>query len=179
MIPGNTDLSSYNKSTVSLTKLDVFDKKAIILATNDVNDISLFLNGLTQNIIILYDLFESLGYKSYLLQHTRNNSEKKEALIKLQTELYANIDTFKSIIAQYDETENTQLVNDAVELYINTMIPRLKEIMKKKYSYSGVDYDKNDNTFHLIQKPVTIKVSTGIVFKFKFKFKNLFSFCSI
>ena len=57
MIPGNTDLSSYNKSTVSLTKLDVFDKKAIILATNDVNDISLFLNGLTQNIIILYDLF--------------------------------------------------------------------------------------------------------------------------
>ena len=78
MIPGNTDLSSYNKSTVSLTKLDVFDKKAIILATNDVNDVSLFLNGLTQNIIILYDLFESLGYKSYLLQHTRNNSEKKE-----------------------------------------------------------------------------------------------------
>ena len=40
MIPGNTDLSSYNKSTVSLTKLDVFDKKAIILATNDVNDVS-------------------------------------------------------------------------------------------------------------------------------------------
>ena len=86
-----------------------------------------------------------------------NNSEKKEALIKLQTELYANIDTFKSIIAKYDETENTQLVNDAVELYINTMIPRLKEIMKKKYSYSGVDYDKNDNTLQLIQKPVTIK----------------------
>lgn len=78
MIPGNTDLSSYNKSTVSLTKLDVFDKKAIILATNDVNDVSLFLNGLTQNIIILYDLFESLGYKSYLLQHNRNISEKKE-----------------------------------------------------------------------------------------------------
>ena len=84
-IPGNTDLSSYNRSTISLTTLDVSYKKAIVLATNDVNDVSLFMNGLTQNIVILYDLFESLGYKSYLLHYSRNNSEKKEFINRYST----------------------------------------------------------------------------------------------
>jgi hypothetical protein len=56
-LPGNTDLSSYNKSNVSLTKLDLsLERKAIIFATNDVNDETLFRNGLTQNIVVLYDL---------------------------------------------------------------------------------------------------------------------------
>ena len=55
LLPGNTDLSSYNKTKIDLTPLDIpLDRKAIILATNDVNDVSLFLNGLTQNIVILY-----------------------------------------------------------------------------------------------------------------------------
>jgi hypothetical protein len=83
LLPGNTDLSSYKKSDAILTKLDKHsNKKAIILATNDVNDTSLFLNGLTQNIVILYDMFESIGYKSYLLSYNRNNSEKKDFIKK-------------------------------------------------------------------------------------------------
>ena len=82
-LPGNTDLSSYRKSG-PLIKLDT-SKGAIVLATNDVNDTSLFLNGLTQNIIVLYDLFETLGYKSYLLQYTRNNSERKEFINRYST----------------------------------------------------------------------------------------------
>jgi len=86
LLPGNTDLSSYNKTKIDLTSLDIpLDRKAIILATNDVNDVSLFLNGLTQNIVILYDLFECLGYKSYLLQYNRNNSEKKEFINRYST----------------------------------------------------------------------------------------------
>ena len=76
-MPGSTDLSSYNKSEINLTTFNISDKKVIILATNDVNDVSLFLNGLTQNIIILYDLFECMGYKSYLFQYCRN-IEKNE-----------------------------------------------------------------------------------------------------
>lgn len=78
-IPGNTDLSSYTKSDAILTSLDLSLKRpVIILATNDVNDNTLFRNGLTQNIVILYDLFESMGYKSYLLQYGSNDSEKKD-----------------------------------------------------------------------------------------------------
>lgn len=82
-LPGSTDLSSYTKSDANIIPLTlpIADRQAIILATNDVNDISLFLNGLTQNIVILYDLFESMGYKSYLLQYTNNSTTNKKAFI--------------------------------------------------------------------------------------------------
>ena len=73
-LPGCTDLSSYNKLS-PLADLRI-PSKVIILATNEFNDNSLFLNGLTQNILILYDLFECIGYKSYLLQynHTQHTN---------------------------------------------------------------------------------------------------------
>jgi hypothetical protein len=78
LIPGNTDLSSYKKSDAIITSLSLPPKRpAIILATNDVNDDTLFRNGLTQNIVVLYDLFESMGYSSYLLQYAISNTEKK------------------------------------------------------------------------------------------------------
>lgn len=86
-LPGNTDLSSYIKSSPDITPLDIsLDRKAIILATNDVNDGTLFLNGLTQNILVLYDLFESMGYKSYLLQYSQSGTaEKKEFINRYRT----------------------------------------------------------------------------------------------
>lgn len=81
-LPGNSDLSSYIKAKPPLSINLSLDRKAIILATNDVNDGSLFLNGLTQNIVILYDLFESMGYKCYLLQYSRASPAEKKDFIK-------------------------------------------------------------------------------------------------
>jgi hypothetical protein len=82
MLPGNTDLSSYNKSVIPLTPLKhIPDRPVIILATNDVNDETLFRNGLTQNIVVLYDLFESMGYKSYLLQYNGQPAGNKKSFI--------------------------------------------------------------------------------------------------
>jgi hypothetical protein len=80
MLPGSTDLSSYNKGPSGpLTSLDLpLVRPAIILATNDVNDETLFRNGLTQNIVVLYDLFESMGYKAYLFQHGSGGVRKEE-----------------------------------------------------------------------------------------------------
>jgi hypothetical protein len=87
VLPGNTDLSSYNKFKGKLPPLGTSadNRRAIILATNDVNDITLFLNGLTQNIVILYDLFECLGYKSYLLQYSVQGEDKKEFIKRYRT----------------------------------------------------------------------------------------------
>lgn len=80
-LPGNTLLPSEEHETTSLTPLSLsLDRPAIILASNEVNDQNLFINGLTQNIVVLYHLFESLGYDSYLLQHSSSHSDKKEFL---------------------------------------------------------------------------------------------------
>ena len=80
-LPGNTLLPSEEYETTSLTPLSLpLDRPAIILASNEVNDQNLFINGLTQNIVVLYHLFESLGYDSYLLQHSTTYSDKKDFL---------------------------------------------------------------------------------------------------
>jgi len=80
-LPGNTLLPSEEHETTSLTSLSLpLDRPAIILASNEVNDQNLFINGLTQNIVVLYHLFESLGYDSYLLQHSITQSDKKDFL---------------------------------------------------------------------------------------------------
>lgn len=82
ILPGYTDLSSYTKLNATLTELSPnTERKIIILATNDANDESLFKNGLTQNILILYDLFETLGYVSYLLKSQENATSSKKAFI--------------------------------------------------------------------------------------------------
>jgi hypothetical protein len=80
-LPGNTLLPSEENVATSLTPLSLsLDRPAIILASNEVNDQNLFINGLTQNIVVLYHLFESLGYDSYLLQHSTTASDKKAFL---------------------------------------------------------------------------------------------------
>jgi hypothetical protein len=86
-LPGNTDLSSYIRSDTDITALTLNNERpVVILATNDVNNDTLFYNGLTQNIVILYDLFESMGYKSYLIQYnSTSNSEKKDFINNYRT----------------------------------------------------------------------------------------------
>jgi hypothetical protein len=87
ILPGSTILSGCDTSTINglmPLRLDN-NRKNIILATNDVNDTSLYLNGLTQNIVILYDLFEAMGYKSWLLQYTTGSTEKRDFIHKYRT----------------------------------------------------------------------------------------------
>ena len=79
-LPGNTMLPE--EETVDTSMLPVLastaEKPVIVLGTNEVNDTTLFINGLTQNIIVLYDLFESLGYECHLLQNASTRSSAVE-----------------------------------------------------------------------------------------------------
>lgn len=84
-----------------------------------------------------------------------DNDEKKTELEKLQLEFYNNLDNFNSLVNQYKEKQNTQLIIEAIDLYVNTMQPRINELMNKKYAYNSVEYNEQDNTFHLIQIPIT------------------------
>jgi len=85
-LPGNTILPAEEIEVNLATSLDLpLSRKIIILATNEVNDQTLFINGLTQNIVVLYHLFESLGYSSYLLQHSVQNTEKKNFIHSYRT----------------------------------------------------------------------------------------------
>jgi hypothetical protein len=81
-LPGNTILPSEEYHVTTLPSLVSHSKPIVIFATNDVNHNTLFQNGLTQNIVILYNLFECLGYQSYLLQAS---SEKNDIIQQYRT----------------------------------------------------------------------------------------------
>jgi hypothetical protein len=74
-LPGDTMLPEEDLAPITLPPF-MTKKKVIVLASNEINDDSLFLNGLTQNIVILYDLFEALGYTCKLMQTTVSNNKK-------------------------------------------------------------------------------------------------------
>jgi Protein of unknown function (DUF2827) len=85
-LPGNTEfLSEELESSTVYPLISSSKQSSIILASNEVTDSSLFINGLTQNILVLYELFESLGYECYLLQHSKSDSEKKEFIFSYRT----------------------------------------------------------------------------------------------
>jgi hypothetical protein len=86
-----------------------------------------------------------------------DNPKKKEEYQVLMTSFYENVDSFKSMIDEFDGTGITQYVIEAVELYKNEILPQTEKIMGKTYAYSGVDYDEDDKTYHLDQKKHTIK----------------------
>jgi hypothetical protein len=86
-----------------------------------------------------------------------DNAEKKEELKKVKLEFYNNLDNFNAMIQQYKSNQNTQFVIDAVELYVTTIQPRVNDILKKTYSYNSVEYNEDNNTFHLIQIPTSIE----------------------
>jgi len=148
------DMLNEDELALSTFKKDIIiDKNDLLFGYITSDEAVNKFDEIKENVASTTNLYE------YALQNYNNivnNSEKKEALNKQEIELYENVNTFKSIIKEYKQTENTQLVNDAVDLYVHTMIPKMKDIMKKKYSYSGVEYNEDDNTFHLIQKFVSI-----------------------
>ena len=99
----------------------------------------------------LYDLFFQQ------LNEIVDNTKKKEDYQTLLKGFYENIESFKSMIGDFEQSANTQYILDAVELYSNEILPKSKKIMHKTYAYNSVDYDEDDKTYHLYQKKHTIQ----------------------
>ena len=86
-----------------------------------------------------------------------DNVEKKIELDESLEKSYELIQNIKQSIQKFNETENTQFVKDAVDIYINILLPLLRKIMALKYRQSIVYYNTDDNKYHLIQNKNTIK----------------------
>jgi len=99
---------------------------------------------------------ENSQYFLTLFNVITDSSKKREELNKIQTELYTNIENIKKMMSEYEKTQNKQFVTDAVDIYIDDMIPRLKKLMNGKYAKSYVDYE-DDGTYKLVQLPYSIE----------------------
>ena len=102
---------------------------------------------------------ETKTYEYFLEKFIQNydNVEKKEKLKKLKVELGLNIQQFKLMISEFNKTNNSQIVYNAIEMFINEIEPKLKSIEEISYAYNKIEYNENDDTYLLIQKKYSIE----------------------
>jgi hypothetical protein len=86
-----------------------------------------------------------------------NNKNIKNELIKTEFEVNLYIDQIKDLVDNFSKTNNTQLVNDAVEIYQHTLKPKLKYLMDLKYKHNFVEFNESTKTYQLFQLPYSIE----------------------
>ena len=82
-----------------------------------------------------------------------NPEEKTKLNMKIQ-ESYDLIAIIKETMNKFDQDNDTQFVKDAVDIYVNSLTPKLKDILTLKYKYCSVELD-DDNVYQLIQRKNT------------------------
>jgi len=86
-----------------------------------------------------------------------DSREKRDRLRQLIADLYININDLKTLMTEFDRTGNVQFAQQSVAVYINDIVPKVERIRGEKYAYSAVEYDSDDDTYHLVQKKITIE----------------------
>jgi hypothetical protein len=85
-----------------------------------------------------------------------DNNKNKQEIIREIEYIYGFIGRIKDAIKNFNTTNNTQYVHDAVEIYTSSLKPVADKLLKLKYKENMVWYDEDDNTYHLIQNKYTI-----------------------
>ena len=84
-----------------------------------------------------------------------DNREVNETIKTLQGEIYMTIGYIKDAIVSYDKTNNTQFIQDSVNIYVNQLTPKLNQLMNLKYNYNNVELE--NGVFKLVQKKNSIE----------------------
>ncbi len=122
-LPGMTDLSSYKEDNVCKSIIDILpSKKNILLASNDITENNLFTNGILQNILILYNLFELIGYKSYIIQY------RKQGQL-----LVGSNDSIYNILNKYDIIGSDDLIKNPIPIHLYIEIGMSLDSVNRKY----------------------------------------------
>lgn len=86
-----------------------------------------------------------------------DNDAKKADLEESITNSYIQINEIKDCIKKMNETDNAQYARDAVNIYVNTLVPLMNKIRTLKYNENMVWYDNATNTCSLIQNKQSIQ----------------------
>jgi hypothetical protein len=84
-----------------------------------------------------------------------DNKEINETIIRLQEEVYITIGYIKDAIKSYDNTNNTEFVNDSVRIFVNDLSPKLSQLMRLKYNYITVECE--NGVWTLVQKKTNVE----------------------
>lgn len=149
-IPGYTEYDFSSKPSIDSNKIDGHNK-IILLASNVLSDDHIFCNGLHQNIINFYKMFESMGYCPLMMYDEKPDPQKiknyishykyvlPETIIESSLSIYALLEigmTIPSSVRQYLNTFGTKIIKVSLGNTLNIDI----EISTK---LSEVDFTHN------------------------------------
>lgn len=150
------------QETISIYKHKInYFKERIIMAKNDlifgysksqneaIGAFKVYNNLLSDNLTLLQEIMIEFEQFS-------SNPEKKAQLKLLQTDFYANLEIYNNYVNNFKTTNDIQFIKEAVTIYLTMISPQVEQIMNLKYSFSSVEYNENDNTFHLYQPVYTL-----------------------
>jgi hypothetical protein len=135
-------------------KLNIIDDKNKLLfgyistetALNNFNETKKEISDFTS---VLEDY---LNEYNNIVDNKERNDKLNQNIVLSETYIIQ----IKESIKQFNETNNVHYVNDVVEIYNNNLKSILREIMNLKYKENMVWYNKDENTYNLIQKQYTI-----------------------
>lgn len=147
--------------------IDIFEKELSDLKNQVINYKNKQLFGYVSNeeVVEIFDnLKETITDSSTILEYFLNaytnivdNKTTNENISKLKMDIYNTyINNIKISMNEFNKTNNVQFVRDAVDIYVNILTPKLKELTKLQYSKSFVEYNSDTNTYNLIQKKTDI-----------------------
>ena len=148
------DIKTFEKS-INKTKNEIIDLKNKLLFGYIDKDVAIQKFNLLQN-----EITDDVDYLQSVLEPyklTTDNQEKKRELnIKIQ-ESFDLIGGIKSCMTEYNSENNIQYVKDALDIYINSLSPKLNEILKLKYNVCEVVFDTKENVYNLMQSKNSIE----------------------
>ena len=101
---------------VRLEKLD--SRKIILLATGTIYNDTLFVNGLYQNVVILYKLFDAMGYAPILLVNDKPDDIQKIPNILKKMRMITAEEVVKASIPIFMQIEIAMSIDPAMRRYL-------------------------------------------------------------
>lgn len=127
--------------------------KQLFNIITDEETISIF-NDLKKDLNENLTLLEE--YTMFYIEKTENASEKEDYKKEFEN-LQIYIAQIKESIQKFNETENGDFINDAINIYLNKLSRVNNILLNIKYKTNFVWFDGNDETYHLIQQKYSIE----------------------
>jgi hypothetical protein len=147
-------LKEFEEEIYNLKQKVISDKNNILFGYISTEEALERFNQLKEQINDNVSLLQSY-FEEYM--KIIDNKENNEAVVKEIEFIYNFISSIKEAIKNFLETDNTQYVRDAVDIYINSLHPSAEKLLKLKYKENMVWYDPDNNIYRLIQNKYTIR----------------------
>ena len=109
---------------------------------------------------IVYEINEktrAIELSKELIELNTSNSERKDILKELFADLYSSLDTISENIKEFNSTKNSQFIKDTIDVYNDEIDHIVSKIRENKYHTKYVEFNKESNKFHLVQKENSIQ----------------------